>query len=257
VENHKQRIFAKLGVQSQAHAVALASGAQPATGTRPGPGSVKVLVGNPSPLVREILSSAFPDATSADLTCIGAVGSLTDLGAICERSRPQVVLSACGFADGDLLEAMPEVLSTGARVLVLSTSTPTETVSALLFAGASGCLSVDECTPADVVGASRTVVAGHAALHPAAAAAVLRQWRMMRSSSNGLPDRSARPTLTPREAEVMRALARGLPTKTIARELSVSPKTVEAHISRLLTKLGARNRAHAISLARSQELFDE
>jgi DNA-binding NarL/FixJ family response regulator len=54
----------------------------------------------------------------------------------------------------------------------------------------------------------------------------------------------------------LHALGRGLPTKTIARELSVSPKTVEAQISRLLMKLGAHNRAHAISVARSQGLFD-
>jgi DNA-binding NarL/FixJ family response regulator len=167
-----------------------------------------------------------------------------------------MVLSACSFADGNLLDAMPELLSMGARVLVVCTATATEAVSALLFAGASGCLSVDDCAPSDVVAATRTVVAGHAALHPVAAAAVLQQWRMMRSSPGGLLSRSQPPTLTRREVDVLHALARGLPTKTIARELSLSPKTVEAHISRLLTKLGARNRAQAISVARSQGLFE-
>jgi DNA-binding NarL/FixJ family response regulator len=78
----------------------------------------------------------------------------------------------------------------------------------------------------------------------------------MRASADGQPSRSKPPTLTQREADVLNALARGLPTKTIARELSVSPKTVEAQISRLLMKLGAHNRAHAISMARSQGLFD-
>jgi DNA-binding NarL/FixJ family response regulator len=78
----------------------------------------------------------------------------------------------------------------------------------------------------------------------------------MRASSDGRPSRSEPPTLTRREVDVLRALGRGLPTKTIARELSVSPKTVEAQISRLLMKLGAHNRAHAISVARSQGLFD-
>lgn len=220
---------------------------------------MKVLVADPSPLLREVLSVPFSEATSengTDLECAGVVGSLTDLRAACRRLRPHMVLSACGFADGDLLDAMPELLSTGARVLIVCTSTETEAVSALLFAGALGCLSVDDCTPSDVVAATRTVAAGHAALHPVAAAAVLRQWRMMRSSSDGVAPRSEPPTLTRREVDVLHALARGLPTKTIARELSVSPKTVEAHISRLLTKLGARNRAHAISVARLQGLFD-
>lgn len=218
--------------------------------------SVKVLVADPSPLLREVLSAPFSAVSSDDLECVGAVGSLTELRAACQRLRPHIVLSACGFADGDLLDVMPELLSTGSRVLVVCTSTATEALSALLFAGASGCLSVDDCAPSEVVAAARTIAAGHAALHPAAAAAVLQQWRLTRASSDGRPSRSEPPTLTQREMDVLHALARGLPTKTIARELSVSPKTVEAQISRLLMKLGAHNRAHAISVARSQGLFD-
>lgn len=217
---------------------------------------VKVLVADPSPLLQEILATPLLEAASDDLECAGAVGSLTDLRAACRGLRPHVVLSACGFADGNLLDAMPELLSMGARVLVVCTATATEAVSALLFAGASGCLSLDDCAPSDLVAATRTVAAGHAALHPVAAAAVLQQWRMMRSSPDGLPSQRQPPTLTPRELDVLGALARGLPTKSIARELSVSPKTVEAQISRLLMKLGAHNRTHAISVARSQGLFD-
>ena len=214
------------------------------------------MVADPSALLREVLSAAFSEVPSGDLECAGALGSLTGLREACRRLRPRVVLSACGFADGDLLDAMPELLGTGARVLVVCTSTATEAVSALLFAGASGCLSVADCAQSDVVAAARTVAAGHVALHPAAAAAVLQQWRMMRSTQDGLPTPSEPPTLTPRELEVLHALTRGLPTKAIARELSVSPKTVETHIGRLLTKLGAHNRTHAISVARSHGLFN-
>jgi hypothetical protein len=58
-----------------------------------------------------------------------------------------MVLSASGFADGNLLDAMPELLSAGVRVLVVCTATATEALSGLLFAGASGCLSVDDCAP--------------------------------------------------------------------------------------------------------------
>lgn len=256
VENHKQRIFAKLGVRSQAHAVALATSVRQSASGAGGPVSVKVLVADPVPLTREIVAEASTRGAVGDVVCVGAVGSLGELRSVSERSRPQVVLSACWFADGELLDAMPALLSTGARVLLLATSTPTDSVSALLLAGASGCLSIDECGQADVLAGVRTVAAGHAALHPSVAAAVLRQWRTMRASTASVTARSEPPTLTSREIEVLSALARGLPTKTIARELSVSPKTVEAHISRLLSKLGARNRAHAISVARSYGLFD-
>lgn len=221
---------------------------------------VTVLVADPSPLLREILRTAFAAAGSGagpgDPECTGTVATLAELRATCLRSRPSVLLSASTFPDGELLDALPELLSTGVRVLVLGTSTATEIASTLLFAGASGCLSVDDCGPAEVVSATRTVAAGQAALHPAVAAAVLHQWRTVRPESPGLPTRPAPPTLTAREADVLRALTRGLPTKTIARELSVSPKTIEAHISRLLTKLGARNRAHAISVAGAQGLLD-
>ena len=83
VENHKQRIFAKLGVRSQAHAVAvaLASGDLPPIVARHEVASVRVLVADPSPLLREVLSAPFSDVTSDDLECVGAVGSLTELRA--------------------------------------------------------------------------------------------------------------------------------------------------------------------------------
>ncbi|MGH3983872.1 MAG: hypothetical protein ACRDST_14615, partial [Pseudonocardiaceae bacterium] len=114
---------------------------------------MKVLVADPSPLLREVLWASFADANCDDVECAGAVESLAELRAACQRLRPHIVLSACSFADGDLLDAMPELLGTGARLLVVSTSTAIESVSALLFAGASGCLSVDDCAPSDVVAA--------------------------------------------------------------------------------------------------------
>jgi DNA-binding NarL/FixJ family response regulator len=96
-------------------------------------------------------------------------------------------------------------------------------------------------------------------LHPTAAAAVLRHWRENRGTGDiqdATPALSVAPTLTPRESQVLSALGEGWTTKRIGRELSVSPKTVETHIGKLLVKLNVRNRAQAISQARRYGLVD-
>jgi len=253
VDNHKQRIFAKLGAQNGAHAVALEAGF-----AAPPDGPLKVVVADPSLALRSILARTV--GAVADIAVVASVASLSDLLTCCRQCAPKVVLTGASFADGSLVEAIPDVLLAGARVLVVCDAGAAEAVSSLLFAGASGCLFVQDAGPAEVVAATRDVAAGNAALHPAAAAAVLRQWRTARA---GTPDSAegrsgtapAPPQLTPREAEVLGALARGLPTKTIGRKLAVSPKTIDAHIARLLAKLGVRNRAQAVSVALERGLL--
>jgi DNA-binding CsgD family transcriptional regulator len=78
---------------------------------------------------------------------------------------------------------------------------------------------------------------------------VVEQWRQLSSSL-----RSPHTSLTPREREVLLALAEGLTTKAIARRLGVALKTVESHKVRLFDKLGARTQAHAVSIAIGQHL---
>lgn len=255
VDNHKQRIFSKLGAQNGAHAVAIEAGFAGGAGS-----PMKAIVADPSLSLRGVLTRTFDGL--ADIDVVASVGSLSELLDCCRRCTPKVVLAGTSFADGDLVEVLPEVLLAGARVLVIcdADAGAAEVVSPLLFAGASGCLFVQDAGPDEVVAATRDVAAGNAALHPAAAAAVLRQWRATRSTtpdSTGSPSAAvAVPSLTRREAEVLAALARGLPTKRIGRELAVSPKTVDAHIARLLAKLGARNRAQAVSVALERGLLE-
>jgi len=217
---------------------------------------MKVIVADPSPLLRSILVRAFDNTTDIEVAI--SVGSLSGLLACYQPHAPKVVLASPSFADGDLVEVIADVLLVGARVLMVCDAEAAETASALLLAGASGCLFVQDAGPAEVVAATRDVAAGNAALHPAAAAAVLRHWRAARAAtpeSTNPHTPAAVPQLTPREAEVLDALAQGLPTKTIGRTLAVSPKTVEAHIARLLSKLGARNRAQAVSVASDRGLL--
>lgn len=213
---------------------------------------MKVVVAEPSRLLRTVLRRLLERADEIEV--VACVESSVELTAQCRQGRPQVVVAATSFPDADLIESIAEILLNAARVLVVAQAIDTEAVTKLLLAGASGCLLVDDSRSLDVVAAVREVAAGRAALHPAAAAVVLRQWRAVRSADPAVPAVSL-PRLTPREDEVLQALARGLTTKAIGRELAVSPKTVEAHVARLLAKLGARNRAHAVSVAAEMGLL--
>jgi DNA-binding NarL/FixJ family response regulator len=114
-----------------------------------------------------------------------------------------------------------------------------------LRAGASGFL-LKNGEPEDLVDAVRAVAAGHALLAPAVTRRVIERFA-------GAPDRahgSARiAELTERERETLSAVARGLSNAEIAAELYVSEATVKTHVSRLLTKLGLRDRVQAVVFA--------
>jgi two-component system, NarL family, response regulator LiaR len=105
-------------------------------------------------------------------------------------------------------------------------------------AGAAGYLLKD-VEPRDLVKAIRTVHGGEALLHPAVAA------RLMDEFAAGPAPQPGADGLTAREREVLTLIARGLPNKLIARELSISEKTVKAHVSSILGKLGLTDRTQA------------
>jgi DNA-binding NarL/FixJ family response regulator len=132
------------------------------------------------------------------------------------------------------------------RVLVLTTFESDDTVVDALRAGASGFL-VKDTEPADLIRAIRTVAAGEALLSPGATRRLIAQ----------VGGRPARPTsdpvalqeLTPREREVMALVAEGLTNDEIAEQLVVSPLTAKTHVSRIMLKLGARDRAQVVVMA--------
>ena len=123
------------------------------------------------------------------------------------------------------------------RVIVLTTFLDDDKLLPAVRAGAAGYLLKD-VEPKELVGAIRTVHAGEALLHPAAAARVMAE--LVESSRP-----SPASLLTPRETEVLALVARGQPNKVIARELGVSEKTVKTHVSNVLGKLGVTDRTQA------------
>jgi two-component system, NarL family, response regulator LiaR len=125
-----------------------------------------------------------------------------------------------------------------ARVLVLSSFLDDERLFPAVRAGAAGYLLKD-VEPRELVKAIRTVHGGEALLHPAVAA------RLMDEFAAGSPQEPSVDGLTEREREVLTLIARGLPNKLIARDLSISEKTVKAHVSSILGKLGVSDRTQA------------
>ena len=156
-----------------------------------------------------------------------------------ERLDPDVILLDLVMPHVDGIAALHGLRerSPRSRVIMLTTFLDDDKLLPAVRAGAAGYLLKD-VEPKDLVGAIRTVHAGEALLHPAAAARVMAE----------LVD-AARPTaaalLTPRENEVLALIARGSSNKVIARELGVSEKTVKTHVSNLLGKLGVTDRTQA------------
>jgi DNA-binding NarL/FixJ family response regulator len=134
-------------------------------------------------------------------------------------------------------------------VLVLTTFDGDDHLYGALRAGASGFL-LKNSSPEDLVRAVRLVAAGDAVLDPAVTARVVaRAARVGVDASPGAAGGSGIDHLTEREKDVLRQLTRGRTNAEIAADLGVGEATAKTHVSRVLTKLGVRDRVQAVILA--------
>ena len=134
------------------------------------------------------------------------------------------------------------------RVLLLTTFDLDEYVFAGLRAGASGFLLKD-CTAAALVDAVRVVAAGDALLAPSVTRRLVATFAGLPPAQTDRPAPAALDPLTPREREVLALVAEGLSNAEVAARLVVGEETVKTHVSRLLAKLGLRDRVQAVVLA--------
>jgi DNA-binding NarL/FixJ family response regulator len=152
--------------------------------------------------------------------------------------RPDVILMDIRMPRRDGIEATRLLRGTETKVLVLTTFDLDDYVYAAIRAGASGFLLKD-VTPADLVRAVEVVARGEAMLAPAPTRRLLERYARREPA----PDEAARLSeLSTRETEVLRLIARGCSNADIAGILYLSEATVKTYVSRMLTKLGLRDR---------------
>ena len=168
---------------------------------------------------------------------------------LAEKLRPDVVLMDIRMPVLDGLEATRRIAASpqlaGVRVVVLTTFELDEYVFEALRAGATGFL-VKHTEPADLVRAVRVAAAGEALLSPSVTRRLVAEFA---SRAKDPPAATALDGLTEREREVMALVAEGLTNEEIAERLVLSPATARTHVSRVLTKLHARDRSQLVVLA--------
>ena len=186
--------------------------------------------------------------TQPDFAVVGSAADGEQAVRICRDVRPDVVLMDIRMRGMDGIEATRRLL-TGPeppRVLILTTFDLDEHVYDALDAGASGFLLKD-ATAERLFDAVRIVAAGEALLAPTVTRRLVAEFARMRVRRRE-PDAALR-TLTTRETEVLRLIAEGLSNPEIAARLVVGEETVKSHVSRVLAKLGLRDRTQAVVVA--------
>lgn len=209
---------------------------------------IRVLVADDEALVRSGLAVLLRHEPGFEV-----VGSAADgLSAVrlAREQRPDVVLMDIRMPGIDGIEAtrrlVADPVTASVRVLILTTFDHDANVFAALRAGASGFLPKDT-EPDHLLDALRVVAAGESLLAPRATRRLIEEFR--RTVPLPVPDAALDQTLTPRELEVLRAVATGLSNAEIADRLTISYATAKTHVSRLLTKLDARDRAQLVIIA--------
>ncbi len=210
--------------------------------------SIRVLVADDQTLVRAGFRLLVDSA--ADLEVVGEAVDGAQAVELARRERPQVVLMDIRMPRMDGLEATRRIaadeLLAGVRVLMLTTFDLDEYVYQALRAGASGFLLKDT-PPADLLAAIRVVAAGDALLAPGITRRLIAEFARRPDPARVAP--AALEALTEREREVLGLVARGLSNAEIAARLVVSAATSKTYVSRMLAKLGARDRAQLVAIA--------
>lgn len=203
---------------------------------------IRVALVDDDALIREGLRLILEQ--ESDFEIVGQAANGHDALTMVAASNPSVILMDIRMPEMDGLAATAAITATGdARVIILTTFELDEYVFEALRAGASGFL-LKRAPPHQLLEAIRVVAAGEALLAPSVTKKLIEAFAARpRRESKSIE------SLTARENEVLRGIARGLSNQDLAEELFISDNTVKTHVKRVFLKIGARDRAQAVVIA--------
>jgi DNA-binding NarL/FixJ family response regulator len=208
---------------------------------------IRVLLADDQQLIRAGFAALLN--AEADIDVVGGAATGVDAVTLAKASRPDVILMDIRMPDGDGLWATEQIVSdptlAGTHIVIVSTFELDEYVAQAITAGASGFL-VKDTEPVELIRAVRVAAAGEALLSPGVTK------RLLERVAIGLkpaPQTSALDSLTDREREVLALVGLGLTNTEIGERLYLSPLTAKTHVSRIMSKLGARDRVHLVVVA--------
>jgi len=188
--------------------------------------------------------------SAPDFTVVGEAADGQEAVRVVRETSPDVVLMDIRMPEMDGIEATRQIIAAGGdgptRVLILTTFELDEYVYEALKAGASGFLLKDT-PPEDLLEAITVIAGGNALLAPSVTKTLIAEFASR--STHRYQNTKLLATVTPREQEVLMLVARGRSNAEIAEELHMSAATAKTHVSRILTKLGARDRAQLVVIA--------
>ena len=184
-----------------------------------------------------------------DIEVVGEAGTGVEAVALVTAQRPDVVLMDIRMPDGDGLWATEQIAANaelaGTHIVIVTTFELDEYVGQAIRAGASGFL-VKDTEPVELIRAVRVVAGGDALLSPGVTKRLLER---IAGDLREAPDTTQLKVLTDREREVLGLVGLGLPNDEIGRTLFLSPLTAKTHVSRIMSKLSARDRVQLVVVA--------
>jgi DNA-binding NarL/FixJ family response regulator len=185
-----------------------------------------------------------------DIDIVGEAADGNEAVMAAGETKPDVILMDVRMPHLDGLEATRRIVGrrqSGSRVLILTTFDRDAYVYEALLAGASGFVLKD-IAPEQLVDAIRVIANGEALLSPTVTRRLIEEF-VRRPPDDARPTPRELEQLTPREAEILRLVARGLSNAEIAAQAFVSEPTVKTHVARILMKLGLRDRVQVVVFA--------
>jgi DNA-binding NarL/FixJ family response regulator len=205
---------------------------------------IRILVADDHHVVRTGFAALLD--TQPDFTVAGTAVDGAEAVRLARELSPDVIVMDVRMPGMDGIEATRRLAGSGPRVLILTTFDLDEYVYDALRAGASGFLLKD-VTAERLFDAVRIVAGGEALLAPTVTRRLIVEFTRLRPATSA-PGQLAG-ALTPRETEVLKLIAEGLSNPEIAARLVVTEETVKTHVSRVLNKLGLRDRTQAVVVA--------